>query len=412
MMNGYCYLVMVEPSTNKYKYYEMKDNGNGTFTVHYGRVGNPKAQVKDYPIHKWSTTYNSKIKKGYVDKTDYYQMTIDPNMPEPNAQKIEEEKNKLKQEKNIRQEQFDLWEFLKKFTKQTIRNTFENGQHITKPMVEESKNMLVYLYHYGIVKDIDNFNKVLLSMMSICPRKVSSRRNGCGGVEDWLAQKPEDIKKIIAREESLIQTMEGQISYTKKAINSNGQSAGYISDTVKEATPAQIEEVEKHLPRELRAKIRKVYRVIPEKKSKEYKTYKESNGITRTKLLWHGSSNENWLSIIQKSLLLKPDAKITGKMFGNGIYFAPDANKSWGYTSGRNSYWAKGTSNTAIMGLFEVAYGNPLECYTACKYTQQYLDQYRKNCVHAKKGRSLYRDEIVFYTEDAMVLKYLVIFDA
>ena len=36
----------------------------------------------------------------------------------------------------------------------------------------------------------------------------------------------------------------------------------------------------------------------------------------------------------------------------------------------------------------------------------------RKNCVHAKKGRSLYRDEIVFYTEDAMVLKYLVIFDA
>ena len=66
----------------------------------------------------------------------------------------------------------------------------------------------------------------------------------------------------------------------------------------------------------------------------------------------------------------KRQAIITGKMFGNGIYFAPSAAKSWGYTSARGTRWARGTSNTAFMALFATAYGNPVS------YT--HLDVYKR----------------------------------
>ena len=48
------------------------------------------------------------------------------------------------------------------------------------------------------------------------------------------------------------------------------------------------------------------------------KHIKESD-FSNTKLLWHGSRNENWMSIISNGLLLNPNAVITGKMFGKRI---------------------------------------------------------------------------------------------
>ena len=84
----------------------------------------------------------------------------------------------------------------------------------------------------------------------------------------------------------------------------------------------------------------------------------EKEGIKRTRLLWHGSKTVNWFSILSKGLLLNPDAAITGKMWGNGIYFATDFDKSWGYVDvGR---WVNGKAgNLVYMGLYETAFGTP-----------------------------------------------------
>jgi hypothetical protein len=45
-------------------------------------------------------------------------------------------------------------------------------------------------------------------------------------------------------------------------------------------------------------------------------------------------------------------------------------------------------------------------------FTPKELEAKKKNCVHAKAGRSLKEDEIIFYSEAAMVMNYLVEFDA
>ena len=174
------------------------------------------------------------------------------------------------------------------------------------------------------------------------------------------------------------------------------------------ATEKQRQQVLDHLSPQLHSKVKQVYRVIPQEQQKRFNTYLKKHGIKRVMQLWHGSRNENWLSIIQNGLKLRPDAIITGKMFGDGIYFAPSSMKSWGYTSFRGTYWAKGTQNRAFMALYATAYGNPKDVYASQRFTQDTLDG--KNCVHAHAGTALRNDEIIYYSEDAMVLNYLVEF--
>ena len=108
---------------------------------------------------------------------------------------------------------------------------------------------------------------------------------------------------------------------------------------VSEASREKREKVLELLSPDLRSKVLNVYRVIPNDQEKKFKKYVKDRNISEIKSLWHGSRNENWLSIVENGLLLHPNAVITGKMFGNGIYFASNAKKSWGYTSG--GFWTR-----------------------------------------------------------------------
>ena len=61
------YLIMVT-SDNHNKFYNCEPNSDGTFTVKYGRVGGHES-TKIYPMSKWDSQINSKLKKGYVSQT-------------------------------------------------------------------------------------------------------------------------------------------------------------------------------------------------------------------------------------------------------------------------------------------------------------------------------------------------------
>ncbi len=60
-------LVMVT-SDNNNKVYEMAENGDGTFTARFGRIG-ARLQERVYPASRWDTTYRAKTRKGYTDIT-------------------------------------------------------------------------------------------------------------------------------------------------------------------------------------------------------------------------------------------------------------------------------------------------------------------------------------------------------
>lgn len=131
--------------------------------------------------------------------------------------------------------------------------------------------------------------------------------------------------------------------------------------------------------------------------------------------MFHGSRNENWWSIINTGLVLRPtNAVITGKMFGYGLYYAPNAKKSLGYTSLQGSYWAKGSAKTGFMALMEVAYGIPYDVYAFDKkYYNFNFKELQKvlpgaTCLHAHAGTMLKNDEIIVYKEDQCTIRYLI----
>ena len=113
--------------------------------------------------------------------------------------------------------------------------------------------------------------------------------------------------------------------------------------------------------------------------------------------------------------MLRPtNAVITGKMFGYGIYYAPKARKSLGYTSLLGSYWARGNSSSGFMALMDVAYGKPYDVYSFdSKYYNFNYETLQKNCpgakcLHAHEGNMLRNDEIIVYKEEQCTIKYLV----
>lgn len=56
---------------NHNKFYNMTENGDGTFTVEYGRI-DQSSRTTTYPMSRWETIYNQKISRGYTDVTELY----------------------------------------------------------------------------------------------------------------------------------------------------------------------------------------------------------------------------------------------------------------------------------------------------------------------------------------------------
>lgn len=69
------FLFFVDAVNNHNKFYRMIDNGDDTFTAEYGRVG-AHGQLKQYPMSRWNTVYDQKIRKGYVDQTDIHEVKV------------------------------------------------------------------------------------------------------------------------------------------------------------------------------------------------------------------------------------------------------------------------------------------------------------------------------------------------
>lgn len=122
--------------------------------------------------------------------------------------------------------------------------------------------------------------------------------------------------------------------------------------------------------------------------------------------LFHGSRNENVLSIMQNGLKIKPKSAVhTGSMFGAGIYFASDVTKSANYCWGFNG----GSRNDSYyMFVSEVATGKIKDYENAQPHLSSAPFGY--NSVRGVKGRSLLHDEYIVYKESQSKLKYIIEF--
>lgn len=396
MMKKYAYMIMVTQQNNN-KFYEMiAEDGATTFKVRYGRVGATCVNTT-YSINKWNQKYNEKIRKGYEDQTHLHLETD-----------IDKKVFKEIQDKTVA----DLIKRLDMWANNVIHNNYNIGiNNVSKMMVKKAEEALNEVAKQNSIVD---FNNALLKLFKILPRKMSS-------VDCFLASSKNDFSEIITYETSLLDVMKGQVKKNvileENKDVSNKTILEIMGLEIKQADSSDIKRIERHLNGRPKSSFKQAWVIKNTKTQQKFDEYLKLNNSPKVGLLWHGSKNENWLNILNAGLLLNPNASITGKMFGYGIYFAPSAEKSFGYTSARGSRWANGTDNTGFMALYAVVKEHPLDVYNfETKYysfNENHLKKEDANAMylHAHKGASLMNDEIIYYREDQMTIKYLVEFN-
>lgn len=393
------HLVMVTAGANNNKYYDMKPQGD-MWVATYGRIGSG-SQTRTYSKREWDKKYSEKIRKGYIDQTNLIQDLISTEKPTQSEYK-EIDNAKIKA----------IVERLQAMAKKAISENYTvSSNKVTQAMIDEAQNIITGLLN---ITDVKIFNDELLKLFATIPRKMSS-------VSSYIARDNGEFNKIISREQDLLDIMKGQV-VQKQVVEETKETKPINDNTVLEHLGLEFEECSKEDIATIKValgscsdKFHKAWKVKNLRTQKRFDDFIKENNIKDVRLLFHGSRNENWWSIINSGLRLRPtNAVITGKMFGYGIYYAPKARKSLGYTSLSGSYWARGSSSSGFMALMDVAYGKPYDVYSFdSKYYNFNYEALQKNCpgancLHAHEGNMLRNDEIIVYKEEQCTIKYLV----
>ena len=414
----YCkYLILVDPNNNgvdSNKFYKMAGNGDNTFTVEYGRVG-ATPQTKTYPMSKWNSTLSSKLKKGYVDRSDLMQEVIADSKIEDKSNGVDE--FGLVQNLSVREIIKRLWDYANK----TIQSAYSvRAEAVTQAMIDAAQEKIDYIAANYKNWSVDEFNKNLNELFIIVPRKMKR-------VSDCLVSDSSEYDKKLSEEQSLLDTMAGQV-YKPKAKIADTDSEIKASEsilqkmgiTMEEATKEDIAKIKKAMG-DSAGKFYKAWHVTNFETEKNYQKFTTENNIGNVKLLCHGSRNQNWFNILKMGLKIRPAGAIaTGSMFGLGIYWSNPEKykggvaKSIGYTS-LGGYWTRDYQNCGFLAFFDVAIGDSVDAYSFdSKYYSYNLERLKKDnpkawSLWAHGNTSMLRnDEIIVYDDRQMTIRYLV----
>lgn len=375
MSQKYIKLINVSDKNNN-KYYELVDNGNGTFTVSWGRVGQG-SQSKTYPIKDWYTKYNEKIRKGYKDITDML---------------IAEKKIQY----NIDNDEISLLiNKLQQYTSQQLSdNYFVSSKNVTTLQLKKANQYLQDALHYSNIVDK---NAALLELYKTIPRKMKN-------VNDYLYQNKSQFISLYNDEKELLNNL---IVHTE-IVESNVVES--LNIAIEVATDEDIVIINKLIKdtsncNRSNMSIKKAFKVINKPTQVSYDSHIRDCKNKLTQLVWHGSRNPNWLSILKIGLKIRPEGvQLSGNIYGNGIYGSTCLDKSLGYT---------GSFTDKFLSIQEFHVGNQFTYNgwykgNSFELTYEELRKRDYDSTFVKPGDGLLNNEYIIYKEQQTTIKYLV----
>jgi poly [ADP-ribose] polymerase len=402
------------------KYYEMEENDNGTYTATWGRIGAPNPSTQTKSMSEWQKTYNSKVKKGYTDHTELF------IVEGKSSKKSGTVKDFLK---SRTQTVIDLVKKLQGWAKGSIEQNYTvTSEQVTQKQIDRAQVMLNELTAID-VKDFTAFNKMLLEFFKVVPRKMKNVKDHIISA-DKLDENGKRIthfdqkNKIISDEQATLDVMSGQVLLNSNVQEQETDEPEIETDIIKasglelkEVTDSSVISQIKNLMADNKSKFKIAFEVMNNQTQVAHTTHVAKAKNKKLELFWHGSRNENWWSIMTTGLLIRPSNAVhSGSMFGDGIYFADKFQKSFGYTSGRGSYYAGGSSNEAILALYDVHVGeqkhikhHDSSCYSL---SAKVLAKDGFDSVFAHGGADLRNNEYIVYQSPQSTIKYLVIVNA
>ena len=246
--------------------------------------------------------------------------------------------------------------------------------------------------------DVLAFNKALVKLYCAIPRSMKDR--------DFLEFSPDGLDKRLKWEAEFLDAIEGAVSGLKVQVPASEDDKTRRIMTANGITGEPASEEDLKVIRKLMGSD--AHKLVHAWKVCNSNTENRFNAcpVQNRKLLWHGSDTGNFFSILTKGLSL---SKASYGMFGKGIYFASDFDKSRGYCSARNCRWHGGNDSTAMLGIFEVAMGEPLHLSTGETSLHAGHPKLKgKDCAWGHKGNALMRDEIIIYNESQCTIRYIV----
>ncbi|MGP1595238.1 MAG: hypothetical protein ACTTH8_08350 [Treponema sp.] len=369
---------------NHNKFYNMIDLGTGYFKAHWGRVGS-NGQSMEYPIALWNSKMKSKLDKGYVEVKK-------STLPITKPTDIKITNSEVK----------SLVKFLLKSAKTHIEASYKveagavsQGQIVkAQSLIDETYALLRSGNHTQ-----SSLNTLLRELYTVIPRRMSDTR------KYFLQETYQEafVTELLQAEQNLLDTLTSQ---TKR------KPAKITLDTlgleIEVASQADRDLIAKKT--DFKVGSNRIFKVTNKETEKLFKKGR------KTKLLYHGTRNCNWMAVLQQGLKIRPKGvQTTGSMFGDAIYFANKARKSIGYTSLRGSYWAGGSESVGYLAVFEVNTGKEWNLLSNQRHKNwmMSIDQKRVNqegfdTVFAKGGADLLNDEYVIYDESRCTIRYLI----
>lgn len=427
------HLIKVDGNANNNKFYDMHDNGNGNFTVTYGRVGT-NGTTTIYSIGQWTKKYNEKVKKGYVDHSDDT-LKISEYKPESDPQI-----------NDILQHFLEISrQYVSKFTNTNCLNqtAIQNVQNLINELTNikslkcGAENYKIYLDNTGKIDDnstrelfnrkvLKEFNETLTKIFAIIPRKMTKVEDGFLNTDVSKDSANTAIDKIIVREQTLLDNVAIQ-SKVSPTGNQTIQEAFNFNFT--KASSEEIDFIKEKFEKDCQGesygrRIKNVYKVCNSKRNMEFEDYLSNNNLgsnskdnSNIKLYWHGTGPENLLSIMSNGLIIRPsNVSYSGSAFGDGIYNAPSPLKANSYTS-----TDRARGGTIFMLVNAVITGTPFNCsdnyerignIRICdldgnKFSQLNLN-YHSVHAHANNTSYIRRDEVIVYNSSQVATRYLV----
>ena len=387
----------------------IENQGNGCFKYTESRIGinigvfRPKSHLR--PMDKWDSTVHQLLKMGFIlTKKE----KMEKKVISKNCMQTDGERYKKIEDDSVRR----IVERLIGFAHKVISSQYTvKVDDISDEMILLGAEILKELslkVNAGTVS-IGEFNLELTRLFSVIPRRMDN-------LSRYIAKDAEEIPDILRAEQELYDVLIGQLrtgqerTEEKDILKANGLEMRQVTEEEKSL-------IKKRLGSEGHRYV-DAWKVTNLRTKKMFDDFclkeglKDGRGVDH---LFHGSRNENWWSILTRGLSINPPAGVVicGKAYGYGIYHAPSAIKSMGYTSRAGSKWAGGSSDTGFLLLNEVATGKRYDGHfgTDQTLTWEKLQKIAPGC-HCTWAESRYSgfmmDEVIVYKDCQTTAEYLI----
>lgn len=337
-------LVMVTENNNN-KVYRMTELENGTWRGEWGRVGYD-LQSKIYPIRSWDSKYREKVNKGYKDITSL------------RADAVQKFSYSEVQDSSIQ----NLLSTLHSYAKKALSDNYTiSAENVTTSQINTAQKIINELATTFSQLSSVQINEKLKELYTTIPRKMKDVRLHLLNFDQTQDEQKSFTEQTIALEQDLLDVMSQQVSMTQQPVTQNQTLADALGIEISHPDNTEIETIKKMMSDKSKI-FKNAFKIENTKTQPLFENQKIKSVKQLCKLLFHGSRNENWMSIVKTGLLIRPSGVVlTGAMFGHGVYFSDKFEKSLGYTSFSGSYWARGNSSHAFLAIYEVNTGMELQ---------------------------------------------------